>query len=333
MASNPITTPRRSPRLAAQTADREGNGPRRLSYSEAASGQASCGGPDSTPRPGRGSKRKELSPILEASGADEGRETARMRDIMESDPDLEMADSDEDDVQQELGRDDQGGDGVMDGLAVCCVPVCKVGQPIRVADNQHKGKTCDRHFHAMCAFAHNGCDDLSQCGCHMEPDPLPEPEKAPTPEPEEVEVPQDLEPPENLTAEEQEIWLDAVDLTRNHRVCPKHFLAVSTAQKIWADARTERKKYKDRNRKKKAGKGAQCSQQLHQGHAKDPEYRAAYTQPIGLPMSLPVLRIAWGIREWKMLSPSSWRGVTSVLSTTTRSPPPPLPLSELILTG
>eukprot|EP00873_Tetraselmis_striata_P036222 jgi/Tetstr1/456486/TSEL_043209.t1 len=96
---------------------------------------------------GHGRGERKLSADL-----DDG---AFMRTAEEADPDMPRDQAAEEDPRRH----------VPEGFTPCSVLPCRLGELMEVAKSQHRCRTWQVHFHAMCAAAANRSDDPNDCGC------------------------------------------------------------------------------------------------------------------------------------------------------------------------
>ena len=255
MASTPSENPPRrfSPRLAAKsTPSGSGSlGPspverKRLSY-------GSCEGEPAS------AKRKTSSTNLE-----EEEELITMGSILDTDPGcVEAIDGEEEEDEEE---DEGEEEPAHEFYTHCCVPVCLLGNLIDTRNSQHQCRTCGNYFHAPCAFAYSGSDDMSDCGCQKAVDQAYESrmdkskqatiEKADGKEEvgERVELHKWQEAPKGFNDLQRRVWLDSVDLNGKHRKAPT-FANTPELVALWKAGRKARKDAKKKTSKKNRLKG------------------------------------------------------------------------------
>eukprot|EP00873_Tetraselmis_striata_P011922 jgi/Tetstr1/432186/TSEL_021642.t1 len=217
-------------------------------------------------RSGRGRGKCKLPADLD--------DDAFMRTAEEVDPDMPRDQAAEEDPPRD----------VPEGFTPCSVLPCRVGELIEVAKSQHRCRTCQGHFHAMCAAAANGSEDPNDCGCGKLATASPGKTTAVSISPPhgEEQVPQALLPPNAMRGQNDLLlaWKEGAEINSLARKPPKGFdQAMSEA---WYQARDARRKWRNAEAQRKrrgggrtAGKDATDAAGNDSPHDANPEYRAA----------------------------------------------------------
>eukprot|EP00873_Tetraselmis_striata_P015080 jgi/Tetstr1/435344/TSEL_024262.t1 len=216
-------------------------------------------------RSGRGRGKCKLPADLD--------DDAFMRTAEEVDPDMPRDQAAEEDPPRD----------VPEGFTPCSVLPCRVGELIEAAKSQHRCRTCQGHFHAMCAAAANGSEDPNDCGCGKLATASPGKTTAVSISPPgEEQVPQALLPPNAMRGQNDLLlaWKEGAEINSLARKPPKGFdQAMSEA---WYQAKDARRKCRNAEAQRKrrgggrtAGKDATDAAGNDSPHDANPEYRAA----------------------------------------------------------